>query len=389
MPKASYTRRPDGRYRVKYKNQYFYSSPGGTLSEAIEKKKEYERLLNQGVKEQEIGVDVKTYALRWVAIHKAHVSQRTFDTHVRILNRFIAMYGTCRMRDITMTDIQAFYNEIPGKSTSSINDTRDTIKGMFRSALADRVIVYDPSASAALPKGTKGSHRAIEQWERELIHKTAHARMRAGVMAMLYAGLRRGEAMALRIDRDVDFEKKVITVREAVRFDTKGLPIVTAPKTCAGIRQLPLLPILEKELEGKTGLLIQSASGDIMSESSFDRAWQSYITALETELNGCHKRWYGRTKEHLAMLEKDEHALPPWKTVCIRPHDLRHSFRTMLHDHNVDLKSAMKWLGHADEKTSLSIYTHLTPEREKASLDLLKNGLKKDSGGQNGGQIAP
>lgn len=386
MPRATYKRRADGRYRVVYKGQEFYSSPGGPLSEALEKKKEYERLLDQGVKEKEMGVDVKTYALRWVVIHKGHVTQRTFDTHVRILNRFIAMYGACRMRDITTTDIQAFYNEIPGKSTSSINDTRDTIKGLFRSALADRVIVYDPSASAALPKGTKGSHRAIEQWERELIHQTEHARMRVGVMAMLYAGLRRGEAMALRIDRDVDFEKKIITVREAVRFDTKGLPLVTAPKTSAGVRQIPLLPMLEDELEGKTGLLIQSASGGIMSESSFDRAWQSYITALETTLNGCHKRWFGRTKEHLAMLAKDENALPPWKTVSIRPHDLRHSFRTMLHNHNVDLKSAMKWLGHADEKTSLSVYTHLTAEREKASLDLLKNGLKKDREGQNKGQ---
>lgn len=382
MPKA-YTKRADGRYRVKFKGRYFY---GDTISEAQAKKKEYERLLDQGVKEQEVGITVSVYSLRWVSIHKAHVSQRTYDTHVRILNRFNELFGACRMRDITTSDIQLFYNQIPGKSKSSINDTRDTIKGMFRSALADRVIVYDPCLGAVLPKGTKGTHRVITQQERQLIHNTPHERMRAGVMAMLYAGLRRGEAMALLIERDVDFDNKTISVREAVRFDEKGLPVIVKPKTDAGIRTIPLPDLLAQELLGRTGRLIQSAKGELMSESSFDRAWQSYISALETQLNGCHKRWYGRTKSHKALLEKDKNALPPWRSVTIRPHDLRHSYRTMLYDMGVDTESAMKWLGHTDVDVSINVYTHLTPEREELSVSVLQNGLKNPLGGQNGGQ---
>lgn len=384
MPKATYKRRPDGRYRVKYKDKYFY---GDTISEAQAKKREYERLLERGVKEQEMGVDVKTYATRWVKVHKmGKVSERTYDTHVRILNRFIDMYGSLRMRDIVMSDIQAFYNAIPGKSRSSINATRDTIKALFRSALADRVILYDPTLDATLPKGTKGTHRAITEEERQLILATPHDRMRAGVMTMLYAGLRRGEAMALRIDRDVDFEKKLIHVRYAVRFDTSGMPVISSPKTEAGVRSVPLVEILERELAGKKGLLMESASGDIMSESAFDRAWQSYITALETQLNGCQKRWYGKTKAHRELLARDPNALPPWRSVAIRPHDLRHSYRTMLYDLGVDTKSAMKWLGHTDEDVNVNVYTHLTPERENESMMILKKGLSGEEGGQNGGQ---
>lgn len=383
MPKQTYTKRSDGRYQIKFKGHYFY---GDTIAEAQAKKKEYERLLDQGVKEKEMGVTVATYSLRWVSIHKSHVSQRTYDTHVRILNRFNEIFGDCRMRDITPSDIQLFYNQIPGKSKSSINDTRDTIKGMFKAALADRVIVYDPCLGATLPNGSKGTHRVITLQERELIHNTSHERMRAGVMTMLYAGLRRGEAMALLIERDVDFEAKTISVREAVRFDEKGLPVISSPKTEAGVRVIPLPDILASELKGKTGRLIHSAKGELMSESSFDRAWQSYITALETQLNGCHKRWYGKTKEHKALLAENKDALPPWKSVTIRPHDLRHSYRTMLYDMGVDTKSAMKWLGHANEDVSVNVYTHLTPEREKTSISALENGLKTASGRQNGRQ---
>lgn len=383
MPRQSYTKRADGRYRIKFKGKYFY---GDTITEAQAKKREYERLLDQGVKEQEMGVTVAAYSLRWVSIHKSHVGQRTYDTHVRILNRFNDLFGSYRMRDITPTDIQLFYNQIPGKSKSSVNDTRDTIKGMFKAALADRVIVYDPCIGATLPKRKNGTHRIITMQERQLIHDTPHERMRAGVMTMLYAGLRRGEAMALLIDRDVDFDAKTISVREAVRFDEKGLPVITSPKTEAGVRVIPLPDLLADELREKTGRLIQSAKGDIMSESSFDRAWQSYIAALETQLNGCHKRWYGRTKEHKALLAKNENALPPWQSVTIRPHDLRHSYRTMLYDMGVDTESAMKWLGHSDVDVSVNVYTHLTPEREKASISILENGLRKAKGGQNGGQ---
>lgn len=385
MPKQTYTKRSDGRYRIKFKGRYFY---GDTISEAQAKKKEYERLLDQGVKEKEMGVTVATYSLRWVSIHKSHVSQRTYDTHVRILNRFNEIFGDCRMRDITPSDIQLFYNQIPGKSKSSVNDTRDTIKGMFKAALADRVIVYDPCLGATPPRREKGTHRVITSQERELIHQTQHDRLRAGVMVMLYAGLRRGEAMALLLERDVDFEAKTISVREAVRFDEKGLPIIAKPKTEAGARVIPLPDLLADELRGKSGRLIQSAKGDIMSESSFDRAWQSYITALETQINGCHKRWYGKTKEHKALLAENKDALPPWKSVTIRPHDLRHSYRTMLYDMGVDTKSAMKWLGHANEDVSVNVYTHLTPEREKNSISILENGLKTATGGQNGGQTS-
>lgn len=383
MPKQTYTKRADGRYRIKYKGRYFY---GETISEAQSKKKEYERLLDQGVKEKEVGITVAAYSLRWVTIHKSHVGQRTYDTHVRILNRFNDMFGSCRMRDITTTDIQMFFNQIPGKSKSSVNDTRDTIKGMFKSALADRVIVYDPCLGAVLPKRAKGTHRVITAQERQLIHSTPHDRMRAGVMTMLYAGLRRGEAMALLIERDVDFEAKTINVREAIRFDVQGLPVIASPKTTAGVRTIPLPDLLANELKGKTGRLIQSSKGDIMSESSFDRAWQSYISALETHLNGCCKRWYGKTKAHKALLAENKDALPPWQSVSIRPHDLRHSYRTMLYDMGVDTKSAMKWLGHANEDVSVNVYTHLTPEHENASILALQNGLKNDTGGQSGGQ---
>ena len=70
--------------------------------------------------------------------------------------------------------------------------------------------------------------------------------------------------------------------------------------------------------------------------------------------------------------------------IIIRPHDLRVSYCTMLRDAGVDLKQAIIWMGHADEKMILRIYDQPGEEREIAS----KNRLEAAFGMQNGMQYA-
>lgn len=383
MPRQTLKQRPDGRYACKYKGKFFY---GATQSEAFAAREEYKRMEQKGLCAQSAQTICVVYSARWVSTHKAHLTPAPYNAHVRVLDRFNAMYGDMRMQDITATDIQAFFNTFAAKSQSSINDARDTIKGLFKSAFADRVITHNPCDSVTIPKGTKGTHRAITNDERLLIHDTPHERMRVAAMAMLYSGIRRGEALALDIDRDINFFDKTITIRQAVRFDEKGLPHLVNPKSEAGIRTIPLLDVLANELCGKHGLLLQGLSGGLMSQSSFDRTWESYMTALETQLNGCSKRWYGKTKAHKQIIEKNPESFPKWKPVKIRPHDLRHSYCTMLYNSGVDLKTAMKWMGHADQTMTMRIYTHLTEEREKKSVAALAKGVNEMISSQNGSQ---
>lgn len=371
MPRQTLKQRPDGRYACKYKGKFFY---GATQTEALRARDQYIDMLNRGLRAESSAVTVKAYSAQWVTTYKSHLTQGPYNTHVRILERFCKLHGSKTLPDVTTSHIQAFFNDMSGMSQSSINDARDTIKGMFKAALADRLIMHDPCLSLVLPKGTKGTHRAIEDWERQLIHAIDH-RIRAGVMVMLYAGLRRGEALALDIDRDVDFDRKLIHVRQAVRFVNGGKPQLVDPKTEAGTRTVPLLDVLADVLRGSHGLLLTDVSGNLMSESAFDRAWETYINALETQRNGCQKRWYGKTKAHQALLLQDPDALPPWQSVSIRPHDLRHSFCTMLYENDIDLKTAMKWMGHADQSTTLKIYTHLTEQREQEASAALAAGV--------------
>lgn len=383
MPRQKLTQRADGRYRCKYKGKEFY---GDTPREAQAKREEYKRMLEAGIKEESLGLTVKAYAFRWVSTYKSHLTDGPYNTHVRMLNRFCNHegIGSRRMQDIDTIDVQGFYNTAEGKSYSYICDMRDTIKGLFKFALADRVIQHDPTIKAKVPRGKKGTHRAITQDERDLISALDH-RMRPAAMVMLYAGLRRGEALALDIDRDVDYDEKTITVRYAVRYPDQQHPILVDPKTEAGARTIPLLDVLANELKGKHGLLITDIDGQMMTEKSWSRAWESYLCKLSALHNGHAKRWHGRTKADKAMIASGG-TIPPWEDISIRPHDLRHSYCTMLYDAGVDLKTAQRWMGHADADVTMKIYTHLTEERQKKATKDLEKAAKNLYGGQNGGQ---
>ncbi len=355
MPRASLKQRSDGRYAAKYKGRFFM---GNTQAEAYAKRDAYKRQLEAGIRADAAGVPLPEYAATWLQTYKSGVSDNTYNDYARMVEAFVCIVGDKPLRDIVPSDIQQAYNSISGKSRSYVSKYTQLVKAMFSSAAADRLIVGNPCLQAKAPKSTSGTHRSIEPWERELILRSDH-RFKPAVMCMLYAGLRRGEALALNIDRDVDFSAMTITVREAVRFEA-GRPVVVDPKTESGERTVPMLDILASELSGLHGLVAPSASGVLMTKTAFRRAWDGYLHSLSVLAD---------------------------RPVFLRAHDLRHSFCTMLYDSGIDLKTAQKWMGHADQTMTMRIYTHLTSEREAESARQLREKVNQNlSGRQNGRQ---
>lgn len=354
MPRKTYKRRADGRYRIMHDGIAFYSSIGGPLSEVQAKIRQYEVDKANGLRVEMDGVTVAEYAARWLPIHRHETSTKAYNNYAAMLERFIRHCGErMRMRDVTKSDIKDFYNSLEKYSASHIKKHVQTISAMFRDAVEDGVIQRSPCYNVKAPEGTVGTHRPLEPWERDFIHQMADEhRFGVAAMLMLYGGLRRGEALAFNIDRDVDFDAGRIYVREAVSFAEGIRGTVKEPKTDAGIRSIPLFDPLRKVLEGKHGLAVSQTDGSRMTLSSFDRAWESYIYQIEKQMNGFPRRWANGRE---------------WKRFTVRTHDFRHSFCTMICDAGVDIKTAMKWMGHSDAKMIQKIYDHVMKERELAA----------------------
>ena len=203
-------------------------------------------------------------------------------------------------------------------------------------------------------------------------------------MLMLYAGLRPQEAKALNIDRDVDFISGVIRLSEFVHLeDLNHYRVSEEGKTEKATREVPLLPPARDALKGHHGLLVSSASGALVTIQAWRSAWESYVSQMEREINGCARRWYGRTKKHREILAAGG-SLPPWQSFTVVPYDLRHSFCVMCRDNGVELNTCIHWMGHVDSKMILRIYDEVSTDRSRANAEKLEERL---FGGQNGGQI--
>ena len=374
-------KRADGYYVCRYKDQWFYSLDE---DECLELRKEYKRLekLRAGAVPT-----VKEFADKWMdrAYPEASYSTRTqLNIHLRKLTD---LYGDLPITSVKPSQIKSVYSSAYlGLSSSYIRAGKSLFCALFDAAVADGHLRSNPARekSARPHRGTAGSHRQITQEERTWIETlcTDH-RVWPAVMTMLYSGVRPQEMKAIRIDRDVDFDAEIITLHETAHRDGYNKYDLTEKgKTEYSMRTIPLFPPLKAALTGRTGYVISCANGNQITVSSWKRAWQSYVVCMEEAINGCRKRWYGKTKEHRAILAAGG-KLPPWREFTVVPYDLRHSFACMCRDADppVELKTCVRWMGHADAKMILRVYDEASDQRSEKEAERLKKSLFRSGNG--------
>lgn len=378
--KPTLKKRKDGRYACRYKDQWFYSYDP---DDALAQREEYKRL-----EKEQIGAipSVREYAEKW--IHRAYPSVAASTmVGLRIhLKKLTDEIGSFLLPDVRPSDIKAIYSSrYLGLSQSYILGAKQLYCALFDAAAADGYIHSNPARdkTAKPHRGTSGGHRQITDEERSwIVSLCTDHRAHPAVMAMLYAGLRPQEMKAMQIGRDVDFKKETITLREFAHLDGTKYKITKSGKTKKAARTIPLFPPLKSALEGKKGRLISSAKGETVTIQAWKSAWSSYVCSMETAINGVSRRWYGKTKEHRAILDAGG-TLPPWRSFTVVPYDLRHSFCCMCRDNGVELNTCIRWMGHSDAKMILKIYDEASDRRSEIEAEKLKKTLFR---GQIGSQ---
>lgn len=382
--------RSDGRYACRYKDKWFY---GRSSDEAKQARKDYIRQEQAGrlIRKE---LTVRAYALKWLPLYKSSVSEKCYNDYSKQLEALSDCIGNKLLSQVTVDDAASVWQHYAGYSASTIKRARMLYIALFDTAIENELCHKNPFKSKFTqpPRGTSGTHRALTEEEVQLILSTPH-RFQLAVLVMLFAGLRRGEVLALSSD-DIDLKHNIIHVNKAIRFDSNQ-PIDANPKTSAGIRDVPVLSTLRPFLKNHKGLIAPSKFGKTMSEVAFRNAWNDWCNHMELIMNNCtQKRWYFISSEyrsrdpkrydqvHLLLSkgkkeEADALRFKDWKKWTVRPHDLRHTYCTMLVDAGVPLKQAMSWLGHADEKMILRVYDHVHDSRTSASIKQVEKLLSK------------
>lgn len=315
---------------------------------------------------------VSDYAVDWLPVNRHGVTPKTYALYEAFIRTLSDCLGDKTFSDTKPSDVKRIYTtRFRDASDSHIRHFRNLITAIFDSAVEDGYAMHNVcrSKKAAPHKGTVGTHRQLEPWERELIQST-DARCKPLAMTMLYAGLRDSEALALDVGRDVDFDAGVIHVRHFRHVDGNRVWVSSQGKTPAAVRDVPLFPELAEVLKPIPALLIDM-DGNVLTKSGWTNAWTVYINQLEVALNGCRKRWYGKRD-----CDK-ENPPPPWRSVTIQPYDLRHSFCTWCRDAGVDPHVLQVWMGHSDISMIMKIYDHVSDDRVAEEVQKVKNQSKE------------
>lgn len=368
--KPSLKKRKDGRYKCKYHDHQFY---GNTPEEAFAARDEYRMNEHTSFRRQ----TVEAYALPWLERNYPSVADSTYTGLAIHLQHLIDQIGKKQISDIVPSDIKQIYaDQYKGLSNTYIRSAKQLYCSLFDSAQADGLISYNPARdkSAKPHRGNKPKERILSKQERSYIETlcTDH-RAWPAVMCMLYAGLRPQEVKALDIDRDVDFDNGIITVRNTAHVDGQKYTFSDEMKTEWSFRQVPLFEPLKQALKGKHGYVITSAHGKPVTLQTWRAAWASYICSMETAINGIQKRWYGKTKDQ--GIKKEAGILPAWIDFDIVPYTLRHAFCAFCRDSGVEINTCRRWMGHADAKMILKVYDSISEDRQQSEREKVEKQL--------------
>ena len=388
-------RRKDGYFVCRYKGQWFYSLDE---DDCLSQREQYKQL----EKEQLPAVQtVQKYSEAWLDRAYPAVSQATkagLKIHLRKLTDEV---GDRLLSEVRPSDIKQIYSSrYLGLSNSYIKAAKQLFCALFDSAVADGYLRFNPARdrTARPHKGTAHSHRAITDQERFWIeHLCTDHRAHPLIITMLYSGIRPQEAKALTIEKAFDPDAGVLHINRTAHRDGNNQYKITAQgKTKNAIRDVPLFPPVERVLKGRKGLLITTAHGKQITSTTWRNVIESYRSCMETAINGMHRRWYRRTKEHKKIIAEaealrkagkieeakvKEGEIPPWIEFTVVPYDLRHSFCTWGRDHGVELHTMIEWMGHADAKMIMKIYDEVRDNRSQTEAEKLKKSAFRSVNG--------
>lgn len=170
---------------------------------------------------------------------------------------------------------------------------------------------------------------------------------------LAFTGLRRGEALALTWE-DINFKQSTITVSKAVKLGEQGL-YIGDPKNQSSTRTLNVdsetMKIIRKWKTEQAKLFLKLGYNLLGSdEFIFRKESENFPISVASPRN------------FLARF-CERNSLP-----MINIHGFRHTHCSLLFEAGVPMKDVKERMGHSDISTTMNVYTHVTENSKKQSV---------------------
>ena len=325
---------------------------------------------------------VERFITTWLeCFKKPDLKPRAYDSlESTIKTHIIPTLGKLQVGAISPEEIQGLLNDLQreGKSYSTIKKVYDAINACFKWGVVGRKIPFNPVSAVTIPGGLKQKKnkdkinkekvKFFTEEQQDKIIAAALEKYPTGVPVYRYGyaiplllntGIRLGELLGLRWKRDVDFEKRTISIANSMvvirnregNAETKTVMLEQdSVKSVSGERVLYLndeaLDALQHlyEITGKNTYVISTQSGKSVQPSTIDRMMRTVLVRA---------------------------GIPKGSNQGV--HALRHTFASNLFRAGEDPKVVSELLGHSEIGITMDIYTHLVDEQKKSALVKIAN----------------
>lgn len=356
--------KPDG----KPIRKYVY---GKTQGEVLTKLDEARRLANLGVTDPG-SLTVDQYLDEWLASKAAEVSPSTLRIYTSELAHLRPHIGKARLAKLRPADVRRAVRALPGTTvefgrkgkgkqtavltTRAANAARTVLSNALADAVHDGLLPVNPASSDRV-KSLKHDEREINVWTAQQVTAFLDTCLRDGCVLYAYfytaltTGLRVGELAALRWS---DLTESTLRVERSAD--------ASWTKTPAGRRTVPLPVDARQVLEQhKAALRIEGVDS---------------LLVFPTASGGPVTRYYARS----ALTRWSGKANVPRRT----PHELRHTYASMMIAAGVDPATLSRWMGHSSPAFTMRRYVRFF-ERAKPKEALTLRELVGSQGGAVGG----
>ena len=297
---------------------------------------------------------------------------RSYDSALRIT--LLPELGDVRLSELRRADVQDLADRLTadGRSASSVQNTLDPLRVIYRRAIRRDLLAVDPTKGLELRRPDGRRERIAAPDEARALLDALPDEDQALWATALFAGLRRGELQALRWT-DIDLDGRVIRVERG--WDAKEGE--QAAKSKAATRKVPIIarlaPILaaHKLATGRDGdqLVLGITGEEPFAPSTVRRralvAW-GWKQATSRERTGPRTVW--------VRLRED--ALDP-----IGLHEARHTCASLMIASGANAKALSKIMGHASISVTFDVYGHLMPGGEDEVRERVDSYLDRLDGG--------
>ena len=335
-----------GKWMIQYRYTDWQGQSKKSTKRGFKTKKEAEEWLRNFLLSQQADFNMKfeEFIKLYLEDMKPRLKESTMLMKEQLIEQKIVPYfGKKSVNKITPADIRKWQNELMSKgyAPTYLRTINNQITAIFNYA----VKYYDLKSNPCHKAGTMGKKNSDEKgiWTTEDFSKFISVfddrpQSYMGFMILFWSGLRIGELLALTV-ADIDFENETLTVNKSYQR-INGRDVVTTPKTPKSNRTISLPHFLMEPIANYISKI--------------------YNAKPDTRLLPCTK-WYFEHEikrgAELAGLKK------------IRIHDLRHSHCSLLFEMGISPLEVADRLGHEKVETTLDIYAHLYPNKQKQLSD--------------------